>query len=465
MLFLILLGSVLVLAVGLGAKFALDYFKSEYTITWIEFAVAAAVLLIIVVPVTSSVGTKLAFQNQVTYNETWGGFEMQANWNRTTCTRDGSCQHTYDCDPYTVTYTVTVDDGNGKSHTEVRTKTEYHSCPYTDEEWQFTIDTTLGTYTIADANAPTNPEAHRWRASESVPDYIPSGIPQFWSDAKKRLDAGDPGPVMARREYANYILASQSSILKKYSPSIDTYKKAGLLPDLSHKVTDFYAIEKVSFEGGVHPAGDWQQAANRFDGALGVDLQGDLHVVIVDAGKVQNPDDYAAAVTAYWQSDAFGKDALSKNGIVVILGTNNGTTVSWARATTGMPVGNEAMLLDVKNEMVGVALTPDAVFGHPVASFFKNAEGKTKVRITHSNGALETILWGPNKFDRVCMQHCNGNSNAGYNYLKDEIQPTTGQKALILLCTVFFSLIAWGICVAVGAPATRRVRRIYGTWR
>lgn len=463
---LILIGSFLVLAIGLGAKFALDYFKSDYTITWIEFGVAAAVLLIIVVPVTSSVGTKLAFQNQVTYNESWGGFETQANWYKTTCTRDGACQHEYDCDPYTEYYTVTVDDGNGKSHTETRSRTVYHSCPYTDEEWTFTVDTTLGEYTIASHNLPTDPDSHRWRSSHGVPSGYASGIPQFWTDAKKRIDSGDPGPVTARRQYDNYILASQSTILKKYSNSIEGYKKAGLMPDLSHDVHDFYFVDRVSFEGA-HPAGDWQLAANRFDGALGVDLQGDLHVIIVDAGKVQNPDDYIGAVTAYWQSDAFGKDALSKNGIVVVLGTKDGTTVAWARATTGMPVGNEAMLLDAQNQLVGAHLDPETIFGHPVASFYKNAEGKTKVKITHSNGALEKVLWGPNKFERVCMG-CAGDKGVGYNYLKDQIKPTTGQNVLIILCTVFFSLIAWGICIAVGYPATRSIRSRYsdrGSWR
>src|SRR5262249_8758701 len=155
-------------------------------------------------------------------------------------------------------------------------------------------------------------------------------------------DSGNPGPVTAREDYDNYILASQSSILHKFSGSIDQYKKDGVLPKISHDILSPYYASRVYFVG-VNPPGDWQWYINKYDAALGVSLQGDLHLVIVDANKVGSPDDYSQALIAYWQSQEFGKDALSKNGIVVVVGTKDGQTVAWARAGTGMPVGNEAL--------------------------------------------------------------------------------------------------------------------------
>src|SRR5262249_8718371 len=162
-------------------------------------------------------------------------------------------------------------------------------------------------------------------------------IPDFWTQADNRIRAGNPGPVTARRDYENYILASQSSILHKYSGAIDQYKKDGVLPKINSSVYGFYYEDRVYFVG-VQPAGNWQWYINKFNAALGLALQGDLHLVIVNSNKVGNPDEYTQALVAYWQSKDFDRDDLSKNGIVVVVGTKDGTTVDWARAATGMPV-------------------------------------------------------------------------------------------------------------------------------
>jgi hypothetical protein len=399
------------------------------------------------------VGIKLSISNQVTYNENWGGYELKANWERITCHRDGICRHDYDCDPYyvTVEYDCSYRDSDGRKvkKTCEREEKRYHQCPYATEEWTFTIDTTLGEYTIAANNLPTNPDAHRWRSSHAVPDDLPSGIPAFWQQAKSRLDRGEPGPVTARREYANYILASQNTILKRYSDSIERYRQAGLMPGINAGIHSFYYADRVYFVG-VRPPGDWQGAINRFDAALGVTLQGDLHLVIVDSNKVSDPDNYMGALAAYWQSPAFEKDALSKNGIVVVLGTKDGRTVEWARAVTGMPEGNEPMLLAIRNELPGTPLDTESVLGNPRASLAGNS-----VQISHGQGALEKIIWGPHAFKRVRMGKPGEEGNVGYSYLLRELEPTGWQRFWILLVCLLFSLVAWGICIAHGAPAYR----------
>lgn len=456
---LIFIGSLLVLAIGYAAKYVLDKKEHELRITWKEFGIASAILLAIVIPLTAWIGLKVAFQNTVTYNEFWGGYEVEAKWIKIQTSRDGAGAHKYDCDPYEVWVVdqpaYTDKDGNyhpEKGHYETR----YHRCPYTTEEWTFVVRTTLGDYYIAENWLPTDPELYRYRSPEGysrrAPSSIPRGVPVFWQRVKDRLDRNEPGPVTARRQYPNYILASEHTILKKYSADIARYKAEGLFPAVNASVHDHYYADRVYFVG-VNPPGDWQGHANAFDAALGLDLQGDLHLVIVDANKVSDPENYANALFAYWQSPEFGKDAISKNSIIVVIGTKDGKTVAWARAGTGMPRGNEALMIDIRDQLPGTALTPEAVLGAPRGELYQQ-NGKTYVRILHSNGKLDQIIWGQNEFQRVRMQD--------YRYLIHEIEPTTGQKVWICVFITLFGCVAWGICIYTGAPAYRNFR---GRWR
>lgn len=451
---LILVSSLLVIGIGLVAKYVLDQRQSEYRITLQEFGIAAAIMLAIVIPMTSWLGMKMAFDNAVTYEEFWSGYEIDAVWIRTQCHRDGDCIREYDCDPYQV-YVVdrsAYTDSDGKFHPEQgHYETRYHDCPYTTEEWTFKVRTTLGDYIIASHNLPTNPDQHRWRSGKRVPDNFPSGVPQFWQDVKDRLGRNQPGPVTARRDYSNYILASQHTILKKYSADIQRYQQQGLLPKVSANIHDHYFADRVYFVGSKLP-GNWQSMSNYFGGAFGLDLQGDLHLVIVDANKITNPDNYIGALAAYWQSPEFGRDALSKNALVVVLGTTDGTTVAWSRGITGMPKGNEALLIDIRDKLAGSKLTPEAIFGPPTGELYIDPASKeVRVRIQHSQGALDSVVWGNNKFQRVKM--------TDYQYLSHEIEPTAGQQTLIVFVAVLFGCIAWGICIYYGPTMYRRYGR------
>lgn len=451
---LIFVAAALVVVIGVLAKFVLDRRQSEFRITTQEFGIAAAIMLAVVIPLTSWVGTKMAFSNAVTYEEFWGGYEVDAVWIRIQCSRDGPCIREYDCDPYDVwvvdrsAYT----DDEGKYHPEEgHYETRYHDCPYTTEEWTFKVRTTLGEYLIASHNLPTDPDNHRWRSGKRVPSNLPSGIPADWQAVKQRLQQNKPGPVIAQRSYVNYILASQHTILKKYSADIDRYKQQGLLPQINPNIHDYYLADRVYFVG-VSVPGNWQSYGHYFNGAFGIDLQGDLHLVIVDANKISNPDNYAGALGAYWQSPDFGKLALSKNGVVVVVGTTDGTTVAWARAVTGMPKGNEALMIDVRDNLPGTKLTPEAIFGPPTGELYVDPQSQdVKVRLIHSQGALDRIMWGSNKFTRVRM--------TDYEYLSHEIEPTTGQQVLIVFMSVLFGCIAWGVCIYYGPNTYHRFRR------
>ncbi len=453
MISLILIGAFIVFTIGLIAKYVLDKKEHELRITWQEFGIAAAVLMIIVIPLTAWVGLKVAFNNTVTYNEFWSGYEVEAQWLKIQTSRDGAGAHKWDCDPYDewVVDQEAYTDDKGNYHAEQgHYETRYHSCPYTTEEWTFVVKTTLGDYYIAENNLPTDPEQYRYYSPEGhshgAPASLDRGVPLFWQRVKERIDSNQPGPVTARKPYDNYILASDQTILKKYSADIDRYKKEGLFPKPNATVSDVYFADRVYFVG-VQPPGEWQKSANAFDAALGMELTGDLHLIIVDANKVSDPENYSAALFAYWQSPEFGKDAISKNSIMVILATKDGKTVQWARAATGMPRGNERLLIDIRDQLPGTALDPVSVLGTPRGELYNNG-GKTFVRVVHSQGKLESIIWGPDKFERVHMKD--------YSYLIHEIEPTTGQKAWIIFFITLLGCVAWGICIAYGPPTYRR---------
>ncbi len=133
MIALILIGAFFVFSIGLVAKFVLDKKEHELRITWPEFGIAAAVLMIIVIPLTAWVGLKVAFTNSVTYNEFWSGYEVEAQWLRIQTSRDGSGAHKWDCDPYDewVVDQAAYTDDKGNYHAEQgHYETRYHRCPF-----------------------------------------------------------------------------------------------------------------------------------------------------------------------------------------------------------------------------------------------------------------------------------------------------------------------------------------------
>ena len=462
-----LLSFVALLAGGLAIKFILDRKQSWHEITWKEFIIGSTIMAVVVIPATVKIGWEMAVASQLSYHQYLNGWETAATNEITTCTRDGPCRYEYDCDPYIVMvpYECGHYSGSGEnrhyvSQTCHRPETRYHSCPYVDYETSYFVNTTLGTYTIAEHRFPENPQTHRWRELHSIPSYVIDragvGEPPFWVAVKKRVDANDPGPVCKRSSYENYILASEHTILKQYSSEVEQFAGKNLLPKLQSSVYEFYSADKAYFVGYRPPdAKSWQSELRYLNAALGSEFQGDLHLVIVQNPVIsQNPDVYAFALQAYWQNPkVFGRDAFSKNGIAVVVGTEDGQTVSWSRAFTGMPLGNEMTLVALRNKLKGLELEPGTVIGS-VRKELKQAKAK------HGAGALETVLWGLNnketKFQRISMTGKDpGDNGSGFLYLRGEIRPTGSQKAWI----TFFVFMACGICWAAFVFVGEKARR------
>jgi hypothetical protein len=464
--FMTILWSMIAVAIaGIGVKIVLDRMETPQEITWVEYGIGMAISCLLVGPLIGHIGWSVAKSNLVTFNEYRNGWEVQATRQDIQCTKDGPCVHEYDCDPYqcnphkcNCSCTSRNKDGSCASEScDTCYDTCYHDCPYVTTESSFYVTTTLGQFAISENRLPDNPDSYRWSRLVSVPGWLVNragtGIPQFWTDVQKRCSANNPGPVTKKYEYENYILASDRSILKSYSQDIDRFKSANLFPRLSHNVFSYYLADKVYFIGyQPKDATSWQDSVRYLNSALGSELQGDLHLVIVQNSTINsNPDIYALALKPYWQNkELFDRDVLSKNGIVVIIGTTDGQTIAWARTFTGMPIGNEEMLLALKNRLKGTTLDPASVVG----TVRGQTNGKAIVG-NHGSGVIETVLWGLNspttKFRRFSMKAQDKDDfGPGFLYLQGEIEPTGGQKFTIALITFFVCCLAWLAFALIG---------------
>ncbi len=378
------------------------------------------------------------------------------------CSRDGSCDHTYRCDPYTETYYTTSTDSKGKITTTEHEETEYHHCPEMTEELSYTLDVTtdgksIKTLPIALDIYAANPV--KWRGDGEVTASVPRGAPPQWQHAKDSLAKGISDPVTLNGDYANYILADEETILRASSSDIDTLQQKKLLPlptagtdlkadDLSPTLHANMDADKVSFVGMTPPANqaDWQAALMQYNTVLGMQHQGDMHVVVIKDSTLKgvvSPDAYAAAVKAYWLND-LGRFALAKNGIVLVIGVNdNLTKVEWARADTGMPAGNGSMLDSLKYNLPGVPFDPKKVIG---TSTVHVANGSPKVTYSLGNGVVEQVTLHDFPFARACM-NCKDEGQPGFVYLQSEI-PISG--GAIALASIIDSLLVI-VVLAVGS--------------
>lgn len=446
------------------------------------FVATAAVIMLIPLPVFG-IGTAIAKNDQQTFHEYWNGYETAAVADSIECVRDGSCRHTYDCDPYTVVELEFYTDSDGNSQTRMVTKTKYHSCPYSKQETTYIVESTIQPFSILSSAMTGEP----YRAYPPIPGGQVTSPPALWTEAKNRIEAGKPGPVTVVKDYKNFILASERTLFKRYSGQIDSLLAENLLVAPASGTHNVYQANKAYFVGKEPKnASMLAEHVAYLNGAVGDELHGDLHVLFVDS-KVADATDYSNSVLAYWQNkEAQGKNALSKNAIVVVIGVEkysapkenkpteepldetvtepvtpiaeeltelvnpvpaepvettpaikNGTpVVGWVKAFTGMPLGNEAMLTQIESELKG-AVVDETLIGNPTFDI-KNET------VVHTEGKLESILFGVNKFDRVSMTASDEDDNgSGFNYLAEEWEPDAGTMSTIQIISAILIAIAF----------------------
>jgi hypothetical protein len=468
------LASIIVaVAIGLYVHYSKHPLLDNIKIPPWEYSAITLFLVFALNPLIIHIGKNIAVSHQTSYQEFLEGVELQpypvvhqcyeSEWDGTST---GGCTHTYNVDHYEVFvpergHDEPNPDGKG-THYVVDAPAHYEphdrQRPYTTTETDWIIPTTLGDFEVGTNWLPEQPEYHRLMpkrgqdANEGLPGGLPIGIPPVWTAANNRVASGHPGPVVKEHTYQSYLLASVNTRLRAYSSDIGRFQKMGVLPDLRHDVYDYYFSDSVYFAGVrvTNPA-EWQNKLAKLNSQIGPNLQGRLYVVVVDANKVSEHEttQYITALTAYWQSAHFDRWAISKNAIIVALGTKNGSRVDWSDASTGMPSGNEALLYDLAHNLTGTAFTPNALFGDVTLATAKNDKGFT-VSGSGDDGALGRIIFGPDKFQRVHM--------GTLAYLKGDIALTGGEKALILFANFLFSLIAWAAIALWAVPS-------YQTWR
>ncbi len=433
-----------------------DRYDNPLRVTWIEYGVVSILVVFMAVVVTVVFGPNAArAQATAGYQEFWNGSIVSATSSETPCTRDGSCIRVYNCDPYQVAVTKSrsVSDGKGgtRSETYVEYETRYHRCPYATAEHSYFLADNLGrTITIAQNIFAESPQ--EWRGGKGFPGDVSRGVPERWLVSKARLEAGDAEPVTKVNEYINFILPSERTLLKQYSESIDSYESAELLPEHTANLKNGVLFDsgmqatKIQAVGGNEPdLSTWHDHLMRFNAALGSEHQGDLHVVVVPAAAIDNPDEYIGALTAYWQSK-LGKWGLPKNGIVLVFGiSDDATTIEWSRAKTGMPEGNGEMLAAMQFELQDKPFDPDAVFGSVRAEPYVDENGEPSVRYHFGDGILARVMFQDFPFLRACMScQDEGDSGTGYVYLRDSIPVSTGANILMFFIVLLISLVGWG---------------------
>jgi hypothetical protein len=114
-----------------------------------------------------------------------------------------------------------------------------------------------------------------------------------------------------------------------------------------------------------------------------------------------------------------------------------------------MPGGNDLLLIDLRDKLVGTSLDPASIFGNPTGTVVQSG-GKLTVQIQHTKGALEQIFWGPDKYTRVNMRE--------YQYLAHDIKPTSDQLIWLYIVVFIASMGGWGVCIKFGPDTWHQLR-------
>lgn len=475
MIWALLISATVVVVSGLAIKFGVQWFRTDtqLDIDWNEYVAGVVVAFVVVIPSVVLVGKAWSTAEALSYQEFYNGVETSATVRVERCSpgRSGgssssghsNCRYEYrtgETYTYQESYTVTVPDGvdsngNPKTRIETRYRTEigYIYNPYATSEYRYFIADSLGGEYRFPETYVKDGEGY---AGGDIPSDIPRGDPPEWLDAKQHLDEGNPRPVTRMFSYDNYILASQDNLLNPFSEDVEQYKEDGILPEHTANImtnplygfSDSYA-DKVSFVGvQVADMSAWQMSMMSLNAALGSQLRGDMHLVLIDASLVNSPTNYMNALKAYWLGDDFGRRAIAKNAIIVVAGVQ-GDEISWAQASTGMPFGNEVMLQGIANFLPGTPLTPERVIGAPRTVITPGEGGEddtTEVTLSATPGALERIVLQDFPFLRACMECTDdGGEQIGYKNLVSQIEPSTGQWAIMISVVALLSFIYWAL--------------------
>lgn len=176
-------------------------------------------------------------------------------------------------------------------------------------------------------------------------------------------------------------------------------------------------------------------------------------MVIIDDKLVDSHVKYLTALKAYWLGDHFGRRAIAKNAIIIVVGVKQ-DKVRWSETSTGMPFGNEVMAEQLSLRFAEdnkVPLTPQAVIGNPRLQMRGMGENaKPKLTMSENPGVIEKTILKDYPFLRAsmgCKGDDDGKSCLGYDNLVSKIEPSSGAKVTMGAIAVLIALILWGLAV------------------
>lgn len=413
---------------------------------WHVFAITMA-MIVIVNPLTVWIGSNIATSSAIDgYVEYWGGNIVEAKVKEITCHRDGSCKHEYPCDPYTVWETETYVDSDGEVQTRSVQKQKNRYCPYVTHEYHYVAETSFGDEVyLARHRLAEEPEEWRPRDGRGIPS-AERGTPDDWQEIRDSLDEGIAPPATKTNKYENYLLASSEALTRAYSDDIEFYRELELLPDHTREpkdaiYDDFYADKFVTVGMELENDAAWQGTLMHLNASLGAQLQGDLHVIAVGADLIDDPDAYANALLAYWQSEEYGKHALAKNAIMLVIGVeerDGEAVVAWSRADTGIPIGNGAMLEALKQRLKGEVFNPETLLGRPVTTIDKDG-----LHYELSDGIVDTIVTADHPYARPCMTCADEGEEGGFVYLEATIKPSGWAQFWMIVTSSIIMAAGW----------------------
>lgn len=435
-------------------------FFGKNNLTTKEFIVVA-ILNVFIGFAVFGFGYKLSKESLLTFYQNINGWEISTSRIEVSCTKNGNCKWEYDCDSYTVRVAYdcnckTKKEGGTSCDTCYRNETRWNSCPYVKKEYTYNVVTSLGNVEVKSGVFPSNyednryiPNEYRYSSDKVVPKTIVEkagvGDPPEWVAAYNRVNSGRPGPVTIRSPYKNYLLASNSTILRERSTDIKYYSDLGLLPELRANLNWIYGTPFIGLSDRLYEVGtnlpnpqEWSEAISYLSSATGYFLQGDVILVVVNNSTVSDdPDKYTIALRAYWSDkNKFGDNSLAKNSVVVVVGTEDNKTVKWARGFSLMPNGNEVLFTKI-DRLAGAEFNPKALVGETRVGY-SNPMSPPFILVP-SGGKIEDLLFGisdtTTKYTRSPMSF--------FTYLQNDIELSSGQVSIMWGISIILCVALW----------------------
>lgn len=221
---------------------------------------------------------------------------------------------------------------------------------------------TIGRFTV-------DSEDSTWRSVYNTPDPA-------------RYTTIQPGdPCSSANSYTNYVQAVPESLFAAVSGDM-TKRYANLLPPYPDRIYDLYKINRFVTVGfNFTDAAQWNHDISMMLRELGPKKQVNVIVVVVKTTDT----DYQFALQKHWEG-------VNKNDVVLVIGSEDGTTVSWTSVLSWTK--NEIFKVELNDQVreLGVIDRTKIVpmIGEQIA---KNFERRRMREFEYLKGEIDPPMW------------------------------------------------------------------------